>query len=64
MAHRLGGLEGPAVFQAKEVFVDALSTTLTVAALIAVLGAVVSFALIRAHDTTEPSPGGIPEIAG
>jgi len=63
MAHRIGELQGPAVFQAKEVFVDALSTTLTVAALIALVGAVVSFALIRAHDR-EPEPGGIPEIAG
>src|SRR5215208_618966 len=63
MAHRIGDLQGPAVFQAKEVFVDALSTTLTVAALIALVGAVVSFALIRAHDR-EPEPGGIPEIAG
>jgi EmrB/QacA subfamily drug resistance transporter len=62
MAHQIGGLKGPAVFQNKQVFVDGLSTTLTVAALIAVLGAVVSFALIRAHDR-EPTPEGVPEIA-
>ena len=63
MAHQIGNLEGPAVFAQKQLFVDALSTTLTVAALIALLGAVVSFALIRAHDR-EAEPGAIPEIAG
>jgi EmrB/QacA subfamily drug resistance transporter len=63
MAHRIGDLEGPAVFAQKQLFVDALSTTLTVAALIALLGAVVSFALIRAHDR-EAEPGAIPETAG
>ncbi len=54
MAHQIGDLQGPAVFQNKQLFVDALSTALTVAAAIAVLGAVVSFALIRAHETEEP----------
>jgi EmrB/QacA subfamily drug resistance transporter len=54
MAHQIGALQGPSVFQAKQVFVDALSTTLTVAATIAVLGAVVSFALVRRHETEEP----------
>ena len=63
MANRIGDLRGPSVFLQKQAFVDGLSTTLTVAALIALLGAVVSFALIRAHDR-EPEPGGIPEIAG
>ena len=63
MAHQIGNLEGPAVFAQKQLFVDALSTTLTVAALIALLGAVVSFALIRAHDR-EAEPGAIPEVAG
>src|SRR5919108_5176287 len=43
MAHRVGDVQGPAVFRDKQLFVDALSTTLTVAALIAVLGAVVAF---------------------
>ena len=62
MAHEIGAVKGPAVFQNKQLFVDGLSTTLTVAALIAVLGAVVSFALIRAHDTG-PAPEGVPEIA-
>src|SRR5215212_8452192 len=63
MANRIGDLRGPSVFLQKQAFVDGLSTTLTVAALIALLGAVVSFALIRAH-AREPEPGGIPEIAG
>jgi EmrB/QacA subfamily drug resistance transporter len=63
MAHRIGDLQGPSVFRNKQIFVDALSTTLTVAALIAVLGAVVAFVLIRAHDMG-PAPEGVPEVAG
>jgi EmrB/QacA subfamily drug resistance transporter len=62
MAHEIGNLRGPAVFRQKELFVDGFSTALTVAALIAVLGAVVSFVLVRAHDR-EPTPEGVPEIA-
>ncbi|HET8872737.1 MAG TPA: hypothetical protein VFM83_03545, partial [Gaiellaceae bacterium] len=54
MAHQIGDLQGPAVFRNKQLFVDALSTALTVAAAIAVLGAVVSFVLIRAHEIEEP----------
>jgi EmrB/QacA subfamily drug resistance transporter len=61
MAHEIGELRGPAVFRQKELFVDGFSTALTVAALIAVLGAVVSFALVRAHDR-EPTPDGVPEV--
>jgi EmrB/QacA subfamily drug resistance transporter len=61
MAHEIGDLRGPAVFRRKELFVDGFSTALTVAALIAVLGAVVSFALVRAHDR-EPTPDGVPEV--
>ena len=38
------------------------STALTVAALIAVAGAVVSFVLVRAHDRG-PAPEGFPEVA-
>jgi EmrB/QacA subfamily drug resistance transporter len=68
MAHELGGsLEGPqAVFRGKEFFVDALSTTLEVAGLICILGAVVAFALIRAHDREEHEPAhdAVAEIAG
>jgi EmrB/QacA subfamily drug resistance transporter len=63
VAHRLGDFQGPAVFRQKELFVDALSVTLEVAALICVLGAVVSFVLIRAHDTDEAHEG-LAEIAG
>ena len=61
MAHEIGDLRGPAVYRQKELFVDGFSTALTVAALIAVLGAVVSFALVRAHDR-EPTPDGVPEV--
>jgi EmrB/QacA subfamily drug resistance transporter len=61
MAHEIGDLRGPAVFRQKELFVDGFSTALTVAALIAVLGAVVSFVLVRAHDR-EPTPDGVPEV--
>jgi EmrB/QacA subfamily drug resistance transporter len=61
IAHEIGDLRGPAVFRQKELFVDGFSTALTVAALIAVLGAVVSFVLVRAHDR-EPTPEGVPEV--
>jgi EmrB/QacA subfamily drug resistance transporter len=64
MAHRLGEFQGAAAFAQKELFVDALSVTLEVAALICVLGAVVSFALIRAHDTSDEAHEGLAEIAG
>jgi EmrB/QacA subfamily drug resistance transporter len=62
MAHKVGGLTGTAVFQQKQLFVDGLSTALTVAALIAILGAVVSFVLVRAHDR-DPATDHVPEIA-
>jgi predicted MFS family arabinose efflux permease len=62
MAHQLGALRGPAIFRQKELFVDAFSTALTVAALIAVLGAIVSFVLVRAHDRS-PTPEGVLEAA-
>jgi hypothetical protein len=61
MAHEIGNLRGPGIFRQKELFVDAFSTALTVAALIAVLGAVVSFVLVRAHDRG-PAPEGVPEV--
>jgi EmrB/QacA subfamily drug resistance transporter len=61
MARELGDLRGPEIFRQPELFVDAFSTTLTVAALIAVLGAVVSFVLVRAHDR-EAAPEGVPEV--
>jgi hypothetical protein len=46
------------------VFVDAFSTALTVAGGIAVVGAIVSFALVRPHDDRGPAPEGLAEIAG
>jgi EmrB/QacA subfamily drug resistance transporter len=61
MASQIGDLRGPGIFQEKELFVDAFSTALTVAALIAILGAVVSFALVRVHDRG-PAPEGVPEV--
>jgi hypothetical protein len=61
MAHQIGALRGPGIFRQKEIFVDAFSTALTVAAVIAVLGAVVSFVLVRAHDRG-PVPEGVPEV--
>jgi len=61
MASELGDLRGPAIFRQPELFVDAFSTSLTVAALIAILGAVISFVLIRPHDRS-PEPEGVPEL--
>jgi EmrB/QacA subfamily drug resistance transporter len=57
MASELGDLRGPGIFRQPELFVDAFSTSLTVAALIAVLGAVVSFVLVRPHDLGPASEG-------
>jgi EmrB/QacA subfamily drug resistance transporter len=54
MAHEVGGLKGPEVFRDPERFVDGFSTTLKVAAGIAFVGAIVSFALVRAHEPHEP----------
>jgi len=62
MANQLGDLRGPGIFREKQLFVDAFSTALTVAALIAVLGAVVSFVLVKAHDR-DPAPEGVFEAA-
>jgi EmrB/QacA subfamily drug resistance transporter len=61
MAHEVGDLRGPEIFREKERFVDGFSTALTVAAAIAVVGAVVSFVLVRAHDRG-PAPEAIPEV--
>jgi EmrB/QacA subfamily drug resistance transporter len=66
MAHEIGNFQGAAVFQQKQLFVDGLSVTLEVAAAITLLGAVVSFALIRAHDR-EPADHAhdpVAELAG
>jgi EmrB/QacA subfamily drug resistance transporter len=64
IAHQIGDVQGPRAFADKQLFVDALSTTLEVAALITILGAVVAFALIRAHEPEEAGREGVPEIAG
>jgi EmrB/QacA subfamily drug resistance transporter len=58
MAHQVGRVEGPAVFRDPERFVDGFSTTLVVAAVIALAGAVVSAALVRPHERHEESPDG------
>jgi EmrB/QacA subfamily drug resistance transporter len=50
MAHQIGGLKGPEVFRDPARFIEGFSTTLLVAAAIALLGAVVSFALVRPHE--------------
>jgi EmrB/QacA subfamily drug resistance transporter len=54
MAHEVGGLKGPEVFRDPERFIDGFSTTLVVAAAIAVVGAIVSFVLVRPHELDEP----------
>jgi EmrB/QacA subfamily drug resistance transporter len=65
MAHEVGGLKGPEVFSDPERFVDGFSTTLKVAAGIAFVGAIVSFALVRAHEPHEPESRSevVPELA-
>ncbi len=65
MANEVGDFRGGAVFQQKQAFVDGLSTTMTVAALIALVGAIVSAVLVRSHEpeqrdlVAEP----VPEVA-
>ena len=54
MAHQVGGLTGPEVFRQPEKFIDGFSTTLLVAAVIALAGAVVSFVLVRPHELEDP----------
>ena len=56
MAHEVGGLQGPAVFSDPARFVDGFSKSLTVAAVIALVGAIVSFALVRPHEIDEHDP--------
>ena len=64
MAHEVGGLQGPEVFRDPQRFVDGFSVSLRVAAGIALLGAVVSFVLVRAHEPHEPdtAPDVVPEV--
>jgi predicted MFS family arabinose efflux permease len=64
MAHQIGGLKGPEVFRDPERFIDGFSTTLLVAAAVAVLGAVVSFVLVRPHEMRDAgSVESVPEVA-
>ena len=63
MAREIGGLKGPEVFVDPGRFVDGFSTALSVAAFIALIGAVVSFVLVRPHELDEPhSPETTPEV--
>ncbi|HEU4941740.1 MAG TPA: MFS transporter [Gaiellaceae bacterium] len=64
MAHEVGGLKGPEVFRDPARFVDGFSTALTVAAVIALAGAVVSFVLVRPHelDDQDRPPEPIAEV--
>jgi EmrB/QacA subfamily drug resistance transporter len=64
MAHEVGGLKGPDVFREPERFIDGFSTSLLVAAAIALLGAVVSFVLVRPHERYDPGQAQpVPEVA-
>jgi EmrB/QacA subfamily drug resistance transporter len=65
MAHEVGGLSGPEIFRDPERFVDGFSTTLRVAAAIALFGAIVSFVLVRAHEPHKPGPApeAVPDLA-
>jgi EmrB/QacA subfamily drug resistance transporter len=65
MAHQIGGLKGAEAFRDPERFIDGFSTTLLVGAAIAVLGAVVSFVLVRPHELHDDSARveTIPEVA-
>ena len=63
MAREIGGLKGPEVFVDPGRFVDGFSTALRVAAFIALIGAVVSFVLVRPHELDEPHrPETTPEV--
>jgi EmrB/QacA subfamily drug resistance transporter len=64
MANEVGRASGPEVFRDPQRFVDGFSTTLQVAAAIALLGAVVAAVLVRPHER-EPAPDeALAEIAG
>ena len=64
MAHELGGVSGAEVFRDPQRFVDGFSTTLTVAAVIAFAGAVVSAALVRPHERDVGEDEALAELAG
>jgi EmrB/QacA subfamily drug resistance transporter len=64
MAHELGAVSGPGVFRDPQRFVDGFSTTLMVAAVIALAGAVVSAVLVRPHERDQAHDETIAELAG
>jgi hypothetical protein len=64
MAHQLGAVSGAELLRDPQRFVDAFSTALTVAAVIALAGAVVSAALVRPHEREASADETVPEIAG
>jgi EmrB/QacA subfamily drug resistance transporter len=64
MAHELGGVSGAEVFRDPQRFVDGFSTTLTVAAVIALAGAVVSAVLVRPHERDVGEDQALAELAG
>jgi EmrB/QacA subfamily drug resistance transporter len=64
MAHQIGAVSGPQLLRDPQRFVDAFSTALTVAAVIALAGAVVSAALVRPHEREPSADEAVPEIAG
>jgi EmrB/QacA subfamily drug resistance transporter len=64
MAHQLGSVSGPEVFRDPQRFVDGFSTTLMVAAVIALAGAVVSAVLVRPHERDPAHDETVPELAG
>jgi EmrB/QacA subfamily drug resistance transporter len=64
MAHELGSVSGPEVFRDPQRFVDGFSTTLMVAAVIALVGAVVSAVLVRPHEREPAHDETVPELAG
>jgi EmrB/QacA subfamily drug resistance transporter len=63
MAHEVGGLRGPQVFRNPDRFVDGFSTSLLVAAGIAVVGAIVAFVLVRHEPVEAEHPEALAEVA-
>jgi MFS family permease len=64
MAHEIGSVSGPEVFRDPQRFVDGFSASLTVAAVIALAGAVVSALLVRPHEREYGSEEPVAELAG
>jgi EmrB/QacA subfamily drug resistance transporter len=64
MAHEVGSATGAEVFRDPQRFVDGFSTTLLVAAGIALAGAVVAAVLVRPHEREPAQEAPVPEVAG